>query len=91
MSNLTPAPWIANTNVSDSQTEADFKFFVLARHAFDVMLRRKWNPEFYSDGWGVDSAERYLTLQLMRLRWPDPFTAIVEADMWYRKNIEAKV
>lgn len=83
-------------------TLVNAEFIALARNAFDVMMRRGWYPakvNWHAEGvncWGVvqpslgnnrmmgtlTSTEPYL--------WPDPFTALVEADKWYRENVEAK-
>ena len=68
----------------------------VARAAFDVMMRRGWTlqrrlvngafSEWYvmesddPDACGVTAGNVDC--------WPDPFTAIVEADAWYRENVE---
>ena len=61
-------------------------FAALARNAFDVMMRRGWVVQRYdsaaddddTDGkWYVDEA--YRTEECLPC-WPDPFTALVEAD-----------
>lgn len=77
----------AFTNATDTE------FMALARGAFDVMMRRKWEPEAWlaeGDVWGVDSAVASLPAELYAMRWPDPFTALVEADRWYVENVEGK-
>lgn len=80
---------------------ADAEFIALARNAFEVMTRRGWwavkdilgtffvkgpnkgkfqhldTPHPFDD-WGNPS------------RFPDPYTALVEADKWYRENVEGK-
>jgi hypothetical protein len=70
--------------------ENDAAFLSLARNAFDVMMRRHWEPEQMlaekGQPWGVDSAERQLPTRLVDMRWPDPFTALVEADKWFREQ-----
>ncbi len=64
----------------------------LARNALDVMMRRGWEPRryecpmggnpswqaYWSDGRCVDATNL----------WPNPFTALVEADKWFRENVE---
>ncbi len=63
----------------------DAEFIALARNAFEVMMRRGWGVEWNADGWTVTG-----------LNWSgpetaaDPFTALVEADKWYRENVEKK-
>lgn len=80
---------------------ADAKQCVLARNALDVMMRRGWHAEHWSDGWGVDATfdgsvdyedwhKSPFALWLDAKRWPDSFTALVEADKWYKDNVEAK-
>lgn len=104
-SKLSPAPWAtvgteigstavnANGNIIDvhGDESSDSSFIVLARNAFDVMLRRyEWRIRSctagdYSIWWEVyDENDRHVAGG----RWPDPFTAIVEADKWYRENVE---
>jgi hypothetical protein len=71
------------------QCEADAAFIALARNAFDVMLRRGWGAIRFKDGWCPGYPVR-MPNELAHRRWDDPFTALTEADKWYRENIEAK-
>ena len=74
-------------------TWADASFIALARNAFDVMLRRGWYaypPSSQQVGWGVDARPQALPMDLCKLSWPDPFTALVEAEKWYVANVEGK-
>ncbi len=81
------------------EVDANTKFIVLARSAFDVMMRRGWHPvplnyegEPLTLGWivcsreGPDSEERCPNVaarfKMPFQQWPDPFTALVEADKW---------
>ena len=66
---------------------ADLLCCALGRKALDVMLRRGWQPLRYDDGWGI-AFHRPMPTRLTWLRWPDPFTALVESDRWYRENVE---
>ena len=62
----------------------------VARAAFDVMMRRKWmaiNPPWQDKGWCVTNQRRQ---QISTQHWPDPFTAVVEADKWFATNVEGK-
>ena|SRR5215469_17298542 len=84
---------------SGVRTEDDAEFIVLARKAFGVMMRRGWKASRdRADGqWYVsnhqmieacvpfDGTEKY-----PRRLFPDPFTALVEADRWYSENVEKK-
>ena len=74
--------------------EANAKFIALARNAFDVMMRRGWSPERMGDAWIVNDEDNYPLCRPRPgneiLRWPDPFTALVEADKWYKEHIENK-
>lgn len=72
--------------------ETDREFITLARNAFDVMMRRGWTANWNVDkSWGVQDAwtARY-PKGLGGQGWPDPFTALVEADRWYKENVEKK-
>ncbi len=77
----------------------DLEFCCLARNAFDVMMRRGWTARKMApqEGWLVQDNRNAPLLQPHmqsgRLDWftaADPFTALVEADQWYRVNVEAK-
>lgn len=106
LSKLTPAPWVARGEgiccglykepehflifQDDGGTWADTQFCALARNALDVMLVRRWAAVPFDEGWEVrDYRDGQRTIALSKF-WPDPFTAIVEADKWYRENVENK-
>jgi hypothetical protein len=69
--------------------EKHLEFIALARNAFDVMMRRGWTPrktgEFWTAGdlWHSHDAVWYVG------PWGDPFTALVEADKWYKERVES--
>lgn len=93
LSKLTPAPW---TSTADNGTNAaNAAFVALARNAFDVMMRRGWGvtPAYekppYDEFCVQDSADQQIR-GLIAKTWPDPFTALVEADKWYKENVESK-
>jgi hypothetical protein len=68
------------------------EFIALARNAFDVMMRRGWSVQRYVGSgpengmWFVDMKERAVWLPC----WPDPFTALVEADKSYTEHVEGR-
>lgn len=73
---------------------AALEIAALARNAFDVMMRRGWTAETLIAG-------KLATIAWIAVNdlgrpvgddktWPDPFTALVEADQWYSKNVEGK-
>ena len=69
---------------------ADAEFHALARNAFDVMMRRGWGVEQI---WNNDlRIHRWFIVTglsvALREGFVDPFTALVEADRWYRENVE---
>lgn len=79
--------------------ESDGPFIALARNAFDVMMRRGWiarrHPEVTLESrWHVDFISPGFDTLLSREqtgyvhRHADPFTALVEADAWYKSNVE---
>lgn len=82
-------------------SDIDAEFIALARNAFDIMMWHGWHAvplRFTDDGcdqWGVKSADAMVETiaesgfsKKSCTFWPDPFTALVEADAWYRANIE---
>lgn len=81
--------------------EDNAEFFVLARNAFDVMMRRGWVPRqnLANKKWLVHEAIVDATPEATMLAFErkggvvyhaDPFTALVEADRWYKENVEGK-
>lgn len=86
--------------LSQEAAEADAEFIALARNALDVFMHRKWELIRYqqADKWciryppmvGDEQAWERFTYWIDDHVWPDPFTALVEADKWYRENCEAK-
>jgi hypothetical protein len=93
-------PELEDADYRDSRfgNQADAEFIVLARNAFDVMMRRGWNPckSSLSGNWRIDMNDGdYFTIPLDATdiepwEFADPFTALVEADRWYRENVEAR-
>jgi hypothetical protein len=71
---------------------ADAAFIALARNAFDVMMRRGWGIfRLKDETWRVqDEFSLWLWNDGRFFDGPDPFTALVEADRWYRENVEGK-
>ncbi len=72
---------------------ATAEFIALARNAFEIMMRRGWGVNRYGDGWRpfVRDRAQFEMVRWMNSRgeefcWPDPFTALVEADAWWRKH-----
>ena len=77
---------------SDAQGRVDLGFVALARNAFDVMMRRGWCAIPWEGGWTVwakefDNADWREGRVGVQVR-SDPFTALVEADKWYKANVE---
>jgi len=79
--------------VDDPMSFADMEFCALARNAFDVMMRRSdWIVSAciagdYSQWWKVEDDNDRTVGEPQT----DPFTALVEADRWYRENVETKM
>jgi hypothetical protein len=80
------------------QGKDDVECIRLGRLALDVMLRRQWfvlpvgqrwyvsaevNPP--TDGLGPDSMPI-----VPGATWPDPYTALVEAERWYVERVDNK-
>lgn len=77
---------------NDPEMIANAAFTCLARNAFEVMMRR-------GEGFMLcqtDDGKRWMIDCSIGNHgwipgfWPDPFTALVEADKWYTQNVEAK-
>lgn len=93
-------PEISGNDVADEieREEADRRSFdaELARQAFDVMVRRRWSAVPSADQWYVPFVLRAMTKEQYQnggadaLYHADPFTALVEADRWYREHVERK-
>ena len=63
----------------------DAEFIALARNAFDVMVRRGWTATLIdTQCWRVDVGIR----GQRSASFDDPFTALVDADEWYREHVE---
>lgn len=97
---LIPAPWFSygeqvcrgtpfdGSFIAEFEKRDDAFFVALARNAFDVMMRREWYPRKLTDGtWRVSCAS-VLPTRLINMHWDCPFAALVEADKWYRENVE---
>jgi hypothetical protein len=68
----------------------DAEFIALARNAFDVMLRRGWWAVPCSgDVWKVETVTDRDDEILAGKYWPDPYTALVEADKLFPEAQEA--
>ena len=77
----------------------DAAFIAVARAAFEVMMRRGWYAKNFGECdvggcvWGIVMGNTYFN-QTARggisefTHFADPFTALVEADTWYRENVE---
>ncbi len=76
-------------------------FVVLSRNAFDVMLRRGWvvsysdeQPRKWHSGIPMSDMARIADAKLghdcplFKDGFDDPFTAIVEADKWFKEHVE---
>jgi hypothetical protein len=79
--------------------EDDAEFITLARNALDVLMNRKYWQVRFNPGnqkWFVDFHSKRFDTILAREKTGyvhdhlDPFTALVEADRWYKENIEGK-
>jgi len=75
------------------------EFIALARNAFDVMQRRGWSVKLINGSWTPCESTpaeyqfwqkpQFLKSICCDVRgWPDPFTALVEADRWYSEHVE---
>lgn len=78
-----------NKKGADMQPE-DPEFGTIAAEAFRIMMRRGWTPRRYESGppiWWVDFGPLY-PMKTAPIEMDDPFTALCEADRWYRLEVE---
>ncbi len=69
--------------------EDDAEWVKLARSAFDVMMRRGWFAVPMSTGGWIVKRDNGIEVAVdgkWATRWPDPFTALVEADRWMKEQ-----
>ena len=70
----------------------DAEFIALARNAFGVMMRRGWwAVKVRSGGWIVaDGHYGWVGTKVddVLVEYSDPFTALVEAEKWYKEQVE---
>lgn len=85
--------------------QTDAEFIALARNAFDVLFHRGWSISgspwenkfwvhaedvggggYDRNDWHPSEFQKWIVGRC----WPDPFTALVEADAWYIANVETK-
>lgn len=83
------------TTYSDLQGKADLSFAALARNAFEVMIRGKVKGYLIAcwvfAGFSMNHNQmKSLAAHLISLGEIDPFTALIEANAWYRANVESK-
>ncbi len=72
----------------------------IAREAFLIMMRREWfavpghfgtpKPPHYVTKWGVRHKDSDLPEIDNNDKWMDPFTALVEANAWWKANVEGR-
>ncbi len=77
--------------------EADKEFVSLAKKAFGVMMNRRWTAiPGIEGGWHVaastvmDNPYEHDGKGDVGPVYNHPFTALVEADKWYKKNVEGE-
>ncbi len=97
LSKLSPAPWhnvghelyFGDTFHQQISKETDAAFIALARNAYDVLTRRRWGLTKEAGGFWIVDIRNPEIQRLMNYPCPTcPFTALVEADAWYRENVE---
>lgn len=88
--------------VAKFKTEEDCDFAAMASKACEVMVRRGWTVKSWIPGSQDGKAKRRFGVVDENWFWihgddywrqsrHDPFTALVEADKWYRDNVEQKI
>jgi hypothetical protein len=78
-------PFAIGNNACDQNSE----FIVLARSAFDVMMRRGWGVRETEGRWqAIENRPGSVTGVNSMIVKTDPFTALLAADEWYYENFE---
>ncbi len=72
---------------------ASGEWIIQAHAAYEVMMRRGWwaEPRFEKPRRWVVWSNDGMVLRTALTGYDDPFTALVEADEWYRENVENAV
>ena len=90
---------VCQCNVGECEPVTNAAFIALARNAFDVAMRRGWGfTGINGHYWPIDPQEFHHVLIEFRGHfaglslpdWPDPFTALTEADKWMEEREVAK-
>lgn len=81
--------WSSPFSLTPDVAQENRNFTLLARNAFDVMMRRGWTvmPCYINRPgtfWKVRMLER--DHEIEQKEFPDPFTALVEADLWFKNQ-----
>ena len=81
-------------NAPDGQYDQEAALALLAGV---VMMRRGWAMEYSANTktWYISLKLRWIAdgalwNELSGKQWDDPFTGLLEADKWYRENVENK-
>lgn len=90
-------PLLKPENQEIPECTAALEFAAIARNAFDILMRRRWFPcpRVLTGGWVVDDGEGGWLYRRADhggdgsvIHAADPFTALVNADKWYKENVE---
>lgn len=90
MNNLSPLPWKIDFTPEENLVSGynlltfdDKVMCIQAREFLEITTKRGWGVKLFSNGgWGVIGP--CLPLEVEDSRWPDPFTAILESDKWWK-------
>lgn len=92
--------WYTNDDDGIHCLPDDAELIVLARAAFDVMMRRGWHAAKTGQFWQIPMrlADNMISVHganatifktyACKNHWSDPFTCLVESDAWYSENVE---
>jgi hypothetical protein len=79
-------------DLNERDEETDLEFVALARNAFEVMMRRGWSVRRTVDHHWMVVGDN--DTWLFHPKYGDyfmednPFTSLIEADKWYRENVD---
>jgi len=89
--------WVADVGVGDNNPErvANAVFIILARNAFDVLARLKTDPAMlvclaFSEKTLTHAQRTRFSSWAVGQGFTDFFTALVEADAWYRQHVKGR-
>lgn len=77
-------------SIDDPMEPWDMVMCAMARNFLEITMRRGWGVVRFQSGWAIAFPDMEIPNRLRHMRWPDPFTAAIEAEKWWVENMETK-